>query len=122
MLLMHDFLLVEELSNNDTIEGTNLKILQDDLSPFMHVKIVDCSAELLQEYLKYYPGIAPSKALFIIKNFYKPGNKILINRIAKKATDNGLYLVSFKDVLAVEEDLSIPVEETDFKEEILIRG
>lgn len=123
MTLLHDFLLVEEIAQDDLIEGTNLRKLHDELSPFMHVQIVDVSSELIHEYLKYYPRMTTSAAHFIINTFYKKGTKLLINRIAKKTTEDGYYIISFKDVLAIEEDVSIPEDvKTVTNEDLLIRG
>lgn len=107
MTLMHDFLLVKEIEENGTIEGTNLKMKFDDSNTFMNVEIVGVSTELYAEYAKYYNlDMAKSRAdiIRVVNKLYKKGNKAIIRRISKVPYQNGLYFCSFKDIIAILSD------------------
>ena len=121
MKLLHDYILVKEVIQNDTLEGTTLKTKYDDTERFMVVEIVEVSPCLPAEYAKYYPGIGHHDIRTIISNTYQIGNKLIINRVAKTPYKDGLYFISFKDVIAlesskevVEDDSLIPGQMTIF--------
>lgn len=122
MKLLHDYILVKEVIQNDTLEGTTLKTKYDDTERFMVVEIVEVSPCLPAEYAKYYPGIGHADIRKIISNTYQKGNKLIINRVAKTPYKDGLYFISFKDVIAlespakeiVEDDSIIPGQMTIF--------
>lgn len=102
--LMHDFILVKEVIMNNTIEGTNLSIKYDDSDRFMYAEIVAVSEELALEYAKYYPLIQTeslSAIRYLINTNYKPGTKVVLQRIAKVPFKDGLYFASFKDIIAI---------------------
>lgn len=121
MKLLHDYILVKEVIQNDTLEGTTLKTKYDDTERFMVVEIIEVSPCLPAEYAKYYPGLGHSDIRTIISNTYQIGNKLIINRVAKTPYKDGLYFISFKDVIAlesskelVEDDSLIPGQLTIF--------
>lgn len=115
LTLRGDFILVKELNEDQKIEGTNLTMKYDDNSHFMLAEIVDISNELALEYAKYYPAIKNiMDAKAVVKKF-KPGTKVVLQRIAKVPYKDGLYFASFKDILAFI-DLDDTLKETDFKQ------
>lgn len=105
--LLHDFILIKEITMDNKIEGTELNIKYDDTERYMYAEIVQVSDEIVLEYLKYYPELQ-SESISSVKNIvdkkYKPGNKVIMQRIAKVPFKDGLYFASFKDILAVIED------------------
>ena len=102
--LLHDFILVKEVVMENKIEGTNLNVKYDDTERYMFAEIVQVSRDLPLELMKYYPELqkeSPSSVKNLIEKIYKPGNKVILQRIAKVPFKDGLYFASFKDVLAV---------------------
>ena len=102
--LLHDFILVKEVVMENKIEGTNLNVKYDDTERYMFAEIVQVSRNLPLELMKYYPELqkeSPSSVKNLIEKIYKPGNKVILQRIAKVPFKDGLYFASFKDVLAV---------------------
>lgn len=102
--LLHDFILVKEVVMENKIEGTNLNVKYDDTERYMFAEIVQVSRDLPLELMKYYPELqkeSPSSVKNFIEKIYKPGNKVILQRIAKVPFKDGLYFASFKDVLAV---------------------
>lgn len=115
--LMHDFILVKEVIMNNTIEGTNLNIKYDDSDRFMYAEIVAVSDELPLEYAKYYPLLQTeslSAIKYLINTVYKPGTKVVLQRIAKVPFKDGLYFASFKDIIAI-----IPEKDNNDEADIL---
>lgn len=110
MQVLHDYLLVKEVMEDSNIEGTNLKIKYDDTERFMVVEIVEASTTLDMEYTKYYPQISSQDANILVKTIYQKGTRLIINRVAKTPYKDGLYFISFKDIIAVEE-IKHPVDE-----------
>lgn len=108
--LMHDYLLVKEIIEDTKIEGTNLNIKYDDSERFMTVEVVDKSYLLAAEYKKYYNSV-PSIEAHSIANLYKPGTQLIINRVAKTPYKDGLYFISFKDVIAITNYKELPKED-----------
>lgn len=105
--LLHDFILIKEVALENKIEGTNLNIKYDDNDYYMYAEIVQVSKELPLEYVKYYPDLRDESMASIkniVESLYKPGNKVILQRIAKVPFKDGLYFASFKDVLAVIKD------------------
>lgn len=105
--LLHDFLVVKEIVMDNKIEGTNLNIKYDDTERYMFAEIVQVSSELALEYVKYYPKLQEESFTAIsniVNKTYKPGTKVILQRIAKVPFKDGLYFVSFKDILAVVKD------------------
>ena len=100
MQLLHDYLLVKEVVNEGTIEGTTLKYKYDDDDPFMEVEIVDVSSDLINEYCKYYSNINVLDASLNVRVYFSVGNHLLIRRINKVPYKDGLFFISFKDVIA----------------------
>lgn len=99
--LRGDFILVKEVNLDDKIEGTNLNIKYDDNSHFMTAEIVEVSDELMIEYAKYYNLTNSNyRDLQTLVSKYKPGHKVVLQRIAKVPYKDGLYFASFKDILA----------------------
>ena len=100
LILRGDFLLIKEVNETGKIEGTNLNILHDDNSHFMLGEIVEVSQELNIEYLRYYclKDISYQDLQALLAKF-KPGRQVIIQRIAKVPYKDGLYFVSFKDIL-----------------------
>ena len=100
LILRGDFLLIKEVTETGKIEGTNLNILHDDNSHFMIGEIVEVSQELNIEYLRYYglKDISYQDMQALLAKF-KPGKQVIIQRIAKVPYKDGLYFVSFKDIL-----------------------
>ena len=115
LTLRGDFILVKELNEDQKIEGTNLTMKYDDNSHFMLAEIVDISDELALEYAKYYPAIKNIMDAKAVAKKFKPGTKVVLQRIAKVPYKDGLYFASFKDILAFI-DLDEPVKETGFKQ------
>lgn len=103
MRLLHDYLLVKEIISTDKIEGTSLNMKYDDTNRFMTVEIVDVSSELALEYSKYYPSLKINDAKMITDRLYKKGNILVITRVAKTPYKDGLFFISFKDVVALEQ-------------------
>ena len=103
MRLLHDYLLVKEIISTDKIEGTSLNMKYDDTNRFMTVEIVDVSSELALEYSKYYPSLKINDAKMITDRLYKKGNILVITRVAKTPYKDGLFSISFKDVVALEQ-------------------
>lgn len=100
MQLLHDYLLVKEVVNEGTIEGTNLRYKYDDDDPFMEVEVVDVSCELAAEYSKYYPTLSSIDIKIMQNSIFYVGSHLLIRRINKVPYKDGLFFVSFKDVIA----------------------
>jgi len=99
--LRGDFILIKEVNTDDKIEGTNLNIKYDDNSHFMLAEIVAVSDELAMEYAKYYSlGPGHYQDLIALLKRYKPGQRVVLQRIAKVPYKDGLYFASFKDILA----------------------
>jgi hypothetical protein len=98
--LRGDFILVKEVNLDDKIEGTNLTMKYDDNSHFMVAEIVAVSSELELEYAKYYPAIKNVMDARAVAAKYKPGTRVVLQRIAKVPYKDGLYFASFKDILA----------------------
>lgn len=115
LTLRGDFILVKELNEDQKIEGTNLTMKYDDNSHFMLAEIVDISDELALEYAKYYPAIKNIMDAKAVAKKFKPGTKVVLQRIAKVPYKDGLYFASFKDILAFI-DLDEPLKETGFKQ------
>lgn len=113
--LLHDFLLVKESIEINKIEGTDLNIKYDDNEHYLVAEIIDVSENLPLEYAKYYPILEKESPAFLknfVANKFKPGNKVVLRRIAKVPYKDGLYFVSFKDIIAVyaeEEKDTLPV-------------
>lgn len=106
MQLLHDNLLVKEVMKDTTIGGTSLHYKYDDDDPFMEVEVIDVSVELGAEYAKYYSSMNELDLKFVKSNIYSVGSHLLIRRINKVPYRDGLFFISFKDVIAVlnEED------------------
>lgn len=110
MKLIHDYLLVKEIIPKKTIGNTGLQFKYDDSDRFMTVEIVERSELLANEYYKYLcgPSTPDASALkqlkILVDDFYSVGNKLLINRVAKTPFKDGLYFISFKDVICVLSD------------------
>lgn len=119
MRIMHDYLLVKEVIANQTIEGTRLKIKYDDTERFMTVEVVDMSCELALEYVKYYPNFKPMDLKLHLKQCYSPGTQLIINRVAKTPYKEGLFFISFKDVIAVEKEV-IPTKTEEIQGQLTI--
>jgi hypothetical protein len=115
LTLRGDFILVKELNEDQKIAGTNLTMKFDDNSHFMLAEIVDVSDELALEYAKYYPAIKNIMDAKAVTKKFKPGTKVVLQRIAKVPYKDGLYFASFKDILAFI-DLDEPLKETGFKQ------
>lgn len=115
LTLRGDFILVKELNEDQKIAGTNLTMKFDDNSHFMLAEIVDVSDELALEYAKYYPAIKNIMDAKAVAKKFKPGTKVVLQRIAKVPYKDGLYFASFKDILAFI-DLDEPLKETGFKQ------
>jgi hypothetical protein len=110
MKLLHDYLLVKEVIEDTKLEGTSLNIKYDDSERFMNVEIVETSCLLSAEYHKYYPDIS----LIEIRNLLRllrPGTRLVINRVAKTPYKDGLYFISFKDIIAITSDTELPKED-----------
>lgn len=108
--LLHDFILIKEVTMDNKIEGTDLNIKYDDNEYYMFAEIVQVSKELPLEYAKYYPDLqneSMASIRNIVDNLYRPGNKVVLQRIAKVPFKDGLYFASFKDVLAVIKDNTV---------------
>lgn len=99
--LRGDFLLVKEVNENEKIAGTNLNMKYDDNSHFMVAEIVGISSELTVEYAKYY-NLTNTRYqdLQMLLSPYKVGQRVILQRIAKVPYKDGLFFVSFKDILA----------------------
>lgn len=100
MKLLHDNLLVKEVVKDATIKGTNLSYKYDDDDPFMEVEVIDVSRELVSEYCKCYPNVNLVEAGVNCTAYYAVGNHLLIRRINKVPYRDGLFFISFKDVIA----------------------
>lgn len=100
MELMHDYLLIKEVIEESTLEGTDLSIKYDENKRFMVVEIIKASPMLLECYSKEYGEGITSKTLEWLSNIYSVGNKLVINRVAKTPYKDGLYFISYKDVIA----------------------
>lgn len=111
MRVMHDYLLVKEVIQNNTLEGTTLKTKYDDTERFMFVEVIEASDNLCLEYAKYYPNIGSQEARLLVKQCYAPGTQLIINRVAKTPYKDGLYFISFKDVIAIEKEVIPKVSE-----------
>lgn len=113
LTLLHDFILVKEITDNGTIEGTNLNLKYDDSSHFMLAEIVEISQELHLEYIKQYPALQEEGSYNVkrfVNSLYKPGTRIVLQRIAKVPYKDGLYFASYKDVLAIVGKKELPEE------------
>ena len=99
MQLLHDFLLVKEVVETGTLEGTSLTLKYDDTQRFMVVEIISISPMLLTCYKKEYQNISESD-MEMLKNVYKVGNKLVVSRVAKTPYKDGLLFISYKDVIA----------------------
>lgn len=115
LTLRGDFILVKEINEDQKIEGTNLTRKYDDNSHFMVAEIVATSDELPLEYAKYYTAIKNVMDAKAMTKKFKPGTKVVLQRIAKVPYKDGLYFASFKDILAFI-DLDEPIKETNFKQ------
>ena len=104
MKLLNDYILVKECIPDNNLEGTNLKVKYDDNDPFMEVEIIDFSKDLVLEYVKYYPGLSKQDATMLVNSYYSIGNHLIIRRISKTPYKDGLYFISFKDVIANKDD------------------
>ena len=117
-VLLHDFILVKEVVMENKIEGTNLNVKYDDTEGYMFAEIVQVSRDLPLELVKYYPELQnePSSSVKnIVEKIYKPGNKVILQRIAKVPFKDGLYFASFKDVLAVIDEQGTKMVEDELK-------
>ena len=101
LVLRGDFILVKEVEDTGTIGDTELKLKYDDNSHFMVAEIVKVSTELAIEYVKYYSlvNLSHNDRMELLSR-YKPGRKVVLQRIAKVPYKDGLYFASFKDILA----------------------
>lgn len=99
--LLNDFLLVKECIPELTVEDSGLKFTYDDNSPFMEVEIMDVSQDLGLEYMKYYQCLSKVDAAMLVNSYYKVGRHLIIRRVSKTPYKDGLYFISFKDVIAV---------------------
>lgn len=105
MKLMHDYILVEEYKPENTLGDTGLKVKYDDSERFMFVKIKEVSPMIKSCYLKEYPTISEVEVSAIVNSAYKEGNILIINRVAKTPYKDGMYFISYKDVIAVEQEV-----------------
>lgn len=119
MRIMHDYLLVKEVIEDQTIEGTKLKVKYDDTERFMRVEVIQESCELAPEYIKVYPTFNPMELRTHLKQCYSPGTQLIINRVAKTPYKDGLFFISFKDVIAVEKE-SIPTKTEEIEGQLTI--
>ena len=103
MKLLSDYILVKEVIPEVTMEDSNLKFTYDDNSPFMEVEIVDVSQNLPLEYVKYYSALSKMDAVTLVNSYYRIGNHLIIRRVSKTPYKDGLYFISFKDVIATME-------------------
>lgn len=103
MRVLHDYLLVKEIIEDNKLEGTNLTRAYDDTERFMTVEIIERSVELEAEYAKYYPMLSFQDSKMLVNSFYKHGTRLIINRVAKTPYKDGLFFISFKDIIAIEE-------------------
>ena len=101
MQLLHDNLLVKEVVPDTTIGGTKLRYKYDDDDPFMEVEVIDVSIELEAEYAKYYSTLGRQDLQVVRNTIYCVGSHLLIRRINKVPYKDGLFFISFKDVIAV---------------------
>lgn len=101
MNLLSDYILVKEVLPENNFEDTDLKFKYDDNDPFMEVEIKDISKDLVLEYTKYYPSLSRNDATMMVNSYYKIGNHLIIRRVSKTPYKDGLYFISFKDVIAV---------------------
>ena len=100
MVLLHDNLLVREVVKDGNIKGTNLKYKYDDDDPFMEVEVIDVSKEFIYEYCKYYSNMEQYEAKLNLAAYYSVGSRLLIRRINKLPYKDGLFFISFKDIIA----------------------
>ena len=101
MKLVNDYILVKECISENTFEDSNLKFSYDDNSTFMEVEIIDVSRDMILEYIKYYQSLSKADATMLVNSYYKIGNHLIIRRVSKTPFKDGLYFISFKDVIAV---------------------
>lgn len=99
--LLYDYLLVEEVFPNTTLEGTTLKRKYDDSERFMFVKVIQTSEMLQHELLKTYKTLDAESVTELINRYFKEGSILIINRVAKTPYTDGTYFVSIKDVIGV---------------------
>lgn len=104
MRLLHDYILVKEYIPENELAGTGLKMKYDDTSTFMEVEIVDVSENLILDYMKYYQGLSKLDATCLVNSYYIIGKHLIIRRVSKTPYKDGLYFISFKDVIAVVDD------------------
>ena len=104
MRVLHDYLLVKEVVANSKIEGTSLNVKYDDTERFMIVEVVESSDMLGLEYAKYYniKDMDFRTMRELVSRIGKPGTQLIINRVAKTPYKDGLYFISFKDIIAIE--------------------
>lgn len=119
MKVMHDYILVKEVIQDTNIEGTNLKVKYDDTERFMTVEVIQASEELGMEYIKYYPQLQPMELRTHIQRCYSPGTQLIINRVAKTPYKDGLFFISFKDVIAVEKE-AVPTKTEEIEGQLTI--
>lgn len=107
MKLLHDYILVEEYKVENKLGDTGLTIKYDDSERFMFVRVLDVSPMLKSCYLKDYPTLTPTEANTIVSTSYTKGNILIINRVAKTPYKDGQYFISYKDVIAVEQGVTL---------------
>lgn len=101
--LIYDYLLVKEVIPEDTIGDTGLKTKYDDSERFMYVEVVQASEMLADSILKEYPNMSETYVQeVLVDGCFRPGNILIINRVAKTPYKDGLYFISIKDVIGVE--------------------
>ena len=111
MNILGDYILVKECIPELTMNDSNLKFTYDDNSSFMEVEIVQASENLALEYTKFYPNLSKMDATVLVNSYYKEGNHLIIRRVSKTPFKDGLYFISFKDVIAVIDEYKLKEEE-----------
>lgn len=101
MKLLHDYILVKECIPENELAGTGLKMKYDETSTFMEVEVVGVSENLVLDYMKYYQGLSKLDATCLVNSYYIIGKHLIIRRVSKTPYKDGLYFISFKDVIAV---------------------
>lgn len=109
---LHDYILVKEVIPDTSIKGTSLKIKYDDSERFMFVEVIKPSRDLAAELAKYYPVMSRQDITFKVRDF-KEGNVLIINRVAKTPYKDGMYFISFKDVIAIESTSDLKLDDPD---------
>lgn len=102
MQLLHDYILVKEIVNNQELGNSGLKMKYDDSERFMTVEILDVSPMLLDCYRRDFPSADDTALKLIVSSAYAKGNHLIINRVAKTPYKEGTYFISYKDVIGVD--------------------